>query len=434
MIWNRNKKQNQVSFFKLEEHRGHVMINLPSNADFLKQLDLLELTLDDLARLHQLKPYAAEATAQMVTSFYDAIVQAPELTAIISKNSNIERLKVTLTKHIEEMFDGQINQSYIEQRNIIAHVHVRIGLTSKWYLNSFQSLINSFIDFILGLQLSAEDSSLAIRSFTKLINFEQQLVIEAYDKRLDDIRDSNDRVKQQVISTVQNTSEELNAISEETSASIQSLSQQTDEIATSTQQGLDFVNSTKEKSENSRKLLRKQNELMQKMSASVVSLDTTMSELKISSKKINDIVTLVTGIADQTNLLALNASIEAARAGEQGKGFAVVAEEVRKLAEETKSAVQNVAKLITETENNIENMSHSVKDVDGQINEGVSMQEDLSSSFNTIVEAVIGIQAINEHTTEDVHTISRLLDDLKEGTLEITNSAEKLLEVTYELN
>lgn len=434
MIWNRQKNNNQDSFFQLEEFRKRVSINIPNNTDFKKQLDLLELSIDDLARIHQLKPHAKEATVKMVNAFYAAILQAPELTKIISNNSSIDRLKVTLTKHINELFDGKIDNNYIEQRKIIAHVHVRIGLPSKWYINSFQSLINSFIDFILDLKLSIDDTTLAIKSFTKLISFEQQLVIEAYDKKLVDIRISNDQVKQQVIQSVQNTSEELNAISEETTASIQSLSQQADEIATSTQQGLDFVNSTKEKSETGRVLLDQQNELMQKMSSSVQILDGTMSKLKISSKKINDIVHLVTSIADQTNLLALNASIEAARAGEHGKGFAVVAEEVRKLAEETKSAVQNVAKLILETESNIENMSHSVVAVDGQINEGVTMQVDLSDSFHKIVEAVSGIQAINEHTTEDVHAISRLLDDLTEGTLQVTKSAEQLLEITYELN
>lgn len=434
MIWNRSKKTKNETFFDIEQYKKNVKIDLSHNQHLQKQIELLSLTLEDLAIIHQLKFVAADTFVHMTDAFYDAIVKAPELTHMISQNSSIDRLKVTLTKHISKMFDGRIDAQYIEQRKIIAHVHVKIGLPSKWYLNSFQSLTNSFIDFIEDLQISTRESAQAIKAFTKLINFEQQIVIEAYENRVDAIRDEHGRVKQQVIHTVQNTSEELNAISEETTAAIQSLSRQADEIASSTKQGLEFVNSTKEKSENGRALLHTQNELMQKMSASVQMLDETMSKLKISSKQINDIVHLVTGIADQTNLLALNASIEAARAGEHGKGFAVVAEEVRKLAEETKSAVQNVSKLILETENNIENMSVSVNDVDEQINEGVQMQDDLSTSFHTIVEAVSGIQAINESTTEDVNTISRLLDDLTEGTIQVCNSAEQLLEVTYELN
>lgn len=65
-------------------------------------------------------------------------------------------------------------------------------------------------------------------------------------------------------------------------------------------------------------------------------------ELQNRAKGITDIVSLVSAIAGQTNLLALNASIEAARAGEAGKGFAVVAEEVRKLAEQSQSAVDSI--------------------------------------------------------------------------------------------
>lgn len=74
----------------------------------------------------------------------------------------------------------------------------------------------------------------------------------------------------------------------------------------------------------------------------VLGLADRLERLRSRVAEIGSIAELVDDIADQTNLLALNAAIEAARAGAQGRGFAVVAEEVRRLAERTRAALQDI--------------------------------------------------------------------------------------------
>ena len=79
----------------------------------------------------------------------------------------------------------------------------------------------------------------------------------------------------------------------------------------------------------------------------------TMKDINDSSRKINDIISVIDGIAFQTNILALNAAVEAARAGEQGRGFAVVASEVRNLAQRS-AAAKEIKQLITESVGRVE--------------------------------------------------------------------------------
>ena len=74
-----------------------------------------------------------------------------------------------------------------------------------------------------------------------------------------------------------------------------------------------------------------------------------MADINSSAKKIEDIISVIDGIAFQTNILALNAAVEAARAGEQGRGFAVVAGEVRNLAQRSASAAKEIKDLISDS-------------------------------------------------------------------------------------
>ena len=74
----------------------------------------------------------------------------------------------------------------------------------------------------------------------------------------------------------------------------------------------------------------------------------TVIRLSEQGLAIGEIIETVGNFAEQTNLLAVNAAIEAAKAGEQGKGFAVVAQEVRSLAEQSKSATAQVRSILTD--------------------------------------------------------------------------------------
>jgi heme-based aerotactic transducer len=410
-----------------------VVLDLSHNKELENQIQMIDLTKIDLAIIRQLQPYVQPHLEDLVTQFYKALEYGSGLNEIIQKNSSVDRLKVTLQRHLNEMFEGQINEAYINQRITIAHVHVRIGLGTKWYMGSFQSFVSGLTDIIFSLNMSSADNVRAIKAITKVLNFEQQLVIEAYDAQHERIRQEASDTKETLISTVRTTAEELGAISEETNASIQQLSSESDEIANFTKQGLFFVNSTEEKSQSGKILLDQQSNQMKSILDSVTTLEETMTNLRISSKKISEIVGLVTSIADQTNLLALNASIEAARAGEHGRGFAVVADEVRKLAEETKSAVQSVSSLIQQTELSITNMESSVQHVDTQIHESVDTQQQLSLSFNTIVDAMTGIKNQSERTTEQIVTMAAVLDELTNSTTQVASSSDRLISTIHDI-
>lgn len=434
ILFSRATKVSNKPYFDIANYAQQVNLDVSNYPNLHKQLQLLNLTKEDLAVIKQLEPFAQQVVPVMVEKFYGAISLSPELVDIIGSSARMERLKGTLTKHLEAMFNCNIDSNYIEERQTIAHVHVKIGLQSKWYIASFQSLMTTFIDFISKIEMSNEEMAKAINAFSKLINFEQQLVIEAYEKEEQRIRTESLEMKYRIVERIQQTAQELTHISDQTNASLQEIAIQSEEIASNTTQGLNLVAETENKSTTGTTYLVNQTAIMTNILDRVDTLESSMVKLRQSSKKIAEIVGLVTGIADQTNLLALNASIEAARAGEHGKGFAVVADEVRKLAEETKNAVQNVSHLIKETELSISQMSDSVSSVDEQVKMSVDTQKNLADSFTSITEAVHGIKTQYENTNEDIHAISSVITGLTHTSNNVLTSSDSLLHIVQELH
>ena len=132
-----------------------------------------------------------------------------------------------------------------------------------------------------------------------------------------------------------------------------------------------------------------------------------MNRISETSKKIENIIAEIEGIASQTNLLSLNASIEAARAGDAGRGFAVVADEIRNLADQSAKSAIDTRALVENTLYEIEEGSKvayrtaevldSVVDAIQKIAETSKVLSQASEDQAYAVEqADIGIEKISE--------------------------------------
>ncbi|MBO9665536.1 MAG: MCP four helix bundle domain-containing protein [Bdellovibrio sp.] len=159
----------------------------------------------------------------------------------------------------------------------------------------------------------------------------------------------------------------------------------------------------------------------------IKTLITSMTEISQSSKKIEEIISVIDDIAFQTNLLALNAAVEAARAGEQGKGFAVVAEAVRALAQRSASSAKDISSLI--------------KDSVSQIDRGSEIADQSGAVLSNIVNSIKKVSDLNNEIaaasseqTTGIQQISKAMNQLDQASQSNAASAEEIAATSGEIS
>lgn len=225
------------------------------------------------------------------------------------------------------------------------------------------------------------------------------------------------------------SSEEMTATTQEIERAVHAIAQRSQEGAAEAEKISDRASKTRES------VVASENKTKTAMETAQVQLQQALEEAKVV-KDISILSEAIMQITSQTNLLALNASIEAARAGEAGKGFSVVAEEIRGLAEQSKSTVLKIQEMTDKVTGSVNNLSNSANDVlsfilvdvakdyklmlniADQYNTDAAYVDDLVTEFSATAEELL---ASLENVVIAVDGVAKAANEGAKGTTDIAN-------------
>jgi methyl-accepting chemotaxis protein len=141
--------------------------------------------------------------------------------------------------------------------------------------------------------------------------------------------------------------------------------------------------------------------------------------LQKSLGQIDGILVFIDDLTNQTNLLSLNAAIIAAQAGEQDSGFSVIAEEIRGLADRTRTATKEIAGIIRNLRPVAGEAMKAIHDGVEQVSHSVALAKNASSALDEIL-------ASSNRSLEMSTSISRALQDQTSASHHLHSLAAKL--------
>ena len=268
--------------------------------------------------------------------------------------------------------------------------------------NNLRNLISKVNDNALHLTASAEELSASTN----------------------EVADSSEEISKSIeemsmgAQTSASSARESSIAMEETASGVQRIAESTLTLNTSAEDTMALGKA-------SEKTMADAKQQMSIIHASSTQTNEMIKRLSKQSAEIQNITNVITGITEQTNLLALNAAIEAARAGEHGKGFAVVADEVRKLAEESKTSASQITELTLAIQKDTLDVEISVQESLANAAHGVEMIENAGNSFVTIVNAIQAMSDQIEEISAATEQISASAEEVSASVTDIAGLADE---------
>lgn len=313
---------------------------------------------------------AVTHTSQLLQSRLDATTRMFWLTTVGSGMCVLVMLYFMLSFHISFMSDLRQVLSFMQQ-TASGNLRYQTHLTGKDELSEMSSAMNRMVN-----NLSAMVAS--VRSNAALVSYAGSSMAAGN-------RALSERTEQQAANL------------EQTAASVEELSSTVQGNAQAAQQSDNMASGVRDVAENG----------AQAMAQAIGSVEAIQS----STRRMDEIVGVIDGLAFQTNILALNAAVEAARAGESGRGFAVVASEVRSLAQRSAASAKEIRQLIGASS--------------AQVATGVAQIRQAGTTLDQIVDGIRGVAT-------NMSQISASSADQSASLGEVTTAVRQLDEITQQ--
>lgn len=277
-----------------------------------------------------------------------------------------------------------------------------------------------------------DDFGRVMTEMNKLMDFLQNALsklqnenrsVDSGAKDLFNISESSASGIDQVISSFQTMSEEnaqKDVLLENAKTNIEKLNDEAAKIsesmelqAKSEQQNAQSISNMVESLKNASDQIIKTKELSDELTKSslsgrteVLKTQQIIETIAEKSRKMVEVIQMITKVATQTNLLAMNAAIEASHAGVAGKGFSVVADEIRKLSVSTQKSANDIGNLITE--------------INESIDEGSSSMKDTAKMFESIYSGI-------QDQSRFVETLSVTMEEQTDGAGRVLSSTQEIV-------
>ncbi len=341
-----------------------------------------------LTQLNELFKSIAKPISQ-VSSFIENVSRTGDyqLTMDTKLNGDFEVIRTSLNKMLHELFENIEEVSFVLNQLSNNNYNVTI---QREYIGDFSIIKTSLLNIIYQLNRVMSEISNSANVITSSVTASAETSIN--------LAEASTRQSKAIHSLLQN---------------IENVIAETDQNAKSAGEANMFASKTLQNAKNG-------NVEMEQML-------TTINEISVASRSIENIISIIEDIAFQTNLLALNAAVEAARAGEHGKGFAVVAEEVRSLAGRSQEAALETKTLI---ERSIESVQDGTKKADSTSKSLSAILTDISQVSEIIDRISNGSQSQAEHITDFGHKVNEISDVVNQNTSTSEESAAIAQEIS----
>ncbi|HXN09417.1 MAG TPA: methyl-accepting chemotaxis protein [Candidatus Acidoferrales bacterium] len=282
-------------------------------------------------------------------------------------------------------------------------------------------------------ELSAVSDSIASGDFTSRVDLKTEDELETLGDALNSMVEKLGTSLQQVQSTVNEstvavmqiatTAQEQERMTTQQSVAMSEISQTIQELNSSSQNTASQAETISAKSLESADIARRGRADVETNVSMMLALRDrfrqTSDRIAHLSEQIAQISTITRTVADfaaQTNLLALNAAVEAARAGEQGRGFAVVAAEIRKLADQSKTATERIDALTREvqraSDESVMAMIEGSRNVDENASHAAQTGQAIAEIIETLQHTVESMQEIALAAKQQSHSIEQVTQSI----------------------